>query len=245
VNIKSPLTISETTFSNRTNATLYVPWGCKSAYEAAEFWNEFKEKVEYGNSEITMGANGISTYSHSIDLDFTDVNGLKAYIASGYSPSTGELTMTRVYKVPAGEGLLLKGTAGNYDVPYAEVDNIYANMLVGVPTVTTVSPTDGSYTNFILSNGSNGIGFYTLSKTGDIAAGKAYLLLPTSTLPAANARRINLLFDDEENKETTGVNDGRSKMGEKSYSIYSLSGQRVKNPAKGLYVKNGKKIIVK
>ena len=244
VSIDSPLAITEDVFTNRANATLYVPWGFKSAYEAADYWNEFKDIVEYGNSEITMGAIGISTYSSSIDLDFTDVDGLKAYIASGYSPSTGELTMTRVYKVPAGEGLLLKGTAGNYDVPYAEVDNIYANMLVGVPTATTVSPTEGSYTNLILANGVNGIGFYTLSKTGEIAAGKAYLQIPTSALPAAGARSINLLFEDEEDNETTGVNDIRNKMEDNRSSIYSLSGQRVGKPAKGLYIKNGKKIMV-
>ncbi|MBR5395071.1 MAG: leucine-rich repeat domain-containing protein [Bacteroidaceae bacterium] len=40
-----PPTISEYTFSNRANATLYVPYGCKAAYEAADYWNEFKEIV--------------------------------------------------------------------------------------------------------------------------------------------------------------------------------------------------------
>jgi hypothetical protein len=41
-----PPSISSSTFSNSANATLYVPAGCKAAYEAAEYWNEFKEIIE-------------------------------------------------------------------------------------------------------------------------------------------------------------------------------------------------------
>ena len=46
VYIETPLIISSTTFTNRANATLYVPAGCKAAYEAADYWKEFKEIIE-------------------------------------------------------------------------------------------------------------------------------------------------------------------------------------------------------
>ena len=42
----NPVEISYSVFTNRTNATLYVPWGRKRAYQAAEYWKEFKEIVE-------------------------------------------------------------------------------------------------------------------------------------------------------------------------------------------------------
>lgn len=42
----TPLPISENCFTNRANATLYVPMGCKAAYEAADYWKEFKEIIE-------------------------------------------------------------------------------------------------------------------------------------------------------------------------------------------------------
>jgi len=42
----NPINISHYTFSNRANAILYVPYGCSEAYEAADYWNEFKEIVE-------------------------------------------------------------------------------------------------------------------------------------------------------------------------------------------------------
>ena len=51
VGIETPLQIGSNDFSNRANATLYVPYGCKAAYEAADYWKEFKEIVE-------MPANG-------------------------------------------------------------------------------------------------------------------------------------------------------------------------------------------
>ena len=43
----TPVTVSSSTFSNRANATLYVPKGSKAAYQAADYWKEFKEIVEY------------------------------------------------------------------------------------------------------------------------------------------------------------------------------------------------------
>ena len=44
---ETPLPIDGSTFSNRANATLYVPIGSKASYEAADYWKEFKEIVEY------------------------------------------------------------------------------------------------------------------------------------------------------------------------------------------------------
>jgi hypothetical protein len=244
-----PISISSSVFSNRANATLYVPLGCKAAYEAADYWKDFKEIKEYGdgNSTIVMGGNGIATYSNNRDLDFTDVSGLKAYIASGFRPSTGTLILSRVYRVPAGEGLLLKGDAGSYDIPYASVDEIYANLLVGVPTAATVNPTDDSYTNFILANDAlKGIGFYPLASEGEIGSNKAYLQLPTSALPAAAARRINLIFDDEED-EVTGISASLNDKGElmNDKAVFDLQGRRVIKPTRGLYIKDGKKFIKK
>ena len=46
VGMETPLSITSNTFSNRTNASLYVPTGCKAAYEAADYWKNFKEIIE-------------------------------------------------------------------------------------------------------------------------------------------------------------------------------------------------------
>ena len=42
----TPITITSDVFPNRENATLYVPAGSKAAYEAADYWKDFKEIIE-------------------------------------------------------------------------------------------------------------------------------------------------------------------------------------------------------
>ncbi|MBR2771195.1 MAG: leucine-rich repeat protein [Bacteroidales bacterium] len=53
VGMENPLSIVSSTFSNRANATLYVPVGSKALYEAADYWKEFKEIVEFSSEPIT------------------------------------------------------------------------------------------------------------------------------------------------------------------------------------------------
>ena len=47
VGMESPVSIASNTFSNRTKAILYVPKGSKDYYQAANYWKDFKEIVEY------------------------------------------------------------------------------------------------------------------------------------------------------------------------------------------------------
>ena len=219
-------------------ATLHVPAGSVGSYQATEPWSNFNRIIDY--DEVSISANNIRTSSSIFDLDFTNVTGLKAYIVSGFSPSTCTLVLTPATTIPAGEGLLLKGEEGTYIIPHTTTDMIYSNLLVGVPNTTYVYPTNGEYTNFILANGIHGINFYTLSEAGNIAGGKAYLQLPTSEIPA-NSRPLKLSFTDE---EITGINTAQNKMNSSS-DFYDLQGRKVKSPVKGLYVVNGKKVIIK
>lgn len=53
--MSTPPTIYAQTFPNRTNATLYVPYGCKATYEAADAWKEFKEIIEMKPAELKDG----------------------------------------------------------------------------------------------------------------------------------------------------------------------------------------------
>ena len=240
VDVDTPLSINEDCFSNRANATLYVPNGCKAAYEAATYWQDFKEIIEINT--VNVGSTGFATYSSSNALDFSGITGIKAYIASGFNPSTGTLVLTRVTEAPAGEGLYIVGTTGSYEIPATSTDMIYSNLLKGVTTVTTISPTDGDKTNFILANGSHGVGFYTLSTTGELAGGKAYLQLPTASV--SNVKSLKLQFNDEE----TGVEAiHNAQFIMHNEDVYDLSGRIVKKDRakQGVYVINGKKVFIK
>ena len=70
VNLNTPLTITEYTFSNRTNAILYVPAGCKAAYEAADYWKEFKEIIE---SEIPTEDTDIALLDNTVYVNQTEL----------------------------------------------------------------------------------------------------------------------------------------------------------------------------
>ena len=230
-----------------TDYTLYVPKGSKRAYMSMYNWNNYSTVVEYEYNnmdeiDIEMSKLGISTYTSLYNLDFTSITALKAYIASGFNPVTGELLLTRVYDVPGCEGLLLKGDEGTYTVPVNNSDMFYSNLLKGVPVTKTVAPTDGEYTNYILANGDKyGIGFYTLSKEGDIAEGKAYLQIPTSLTSVAEARGIQLRFDDDNSVDAiNNINEHKSNQ-----TFFDLQGRRIEQPVKGMYITNGKKIFIK
>ena len=54
----NPLSIDENAFSNRANATLYVPNGSKESYEAADYWKDFKSIVEVGHKLGDINGDG-------------------------------------------------------------------------------------------------------------------------------------------------------------------------------------------
>ncbi|MBQ4387642.1 MAG: hypothetical protein II822_08580, partial [Prevotella sp.] len=80
----------------------------------------------------------------------------------------------------------------------------------------------------------NGVGFYKLSSTGTIGANKAYLTY------GASLTRSFFGFD-----ETTGIEMPTAEVIDADAVVYDLQGRRVAQPTKGLYIVNGKKVIIK
>lgn len=201
--------------------------------------------------EITISSAGMATFSSKYPLDFSEVEGLKAYIVSVFVPSTSSLTLTRLEQTPANEGLLLKGAPGTYTVPVME--EYYAgtaNLLVPILSDITLTPTEDEYTNFVLTRYNGNVGFYRFGQPQSYSAGKAYLQIETELVELANkpnaqgVKGFVLNFDDED--IATGIaemEDGRSKTTD--VSIYNLAGQHVSKAQKGLYIVNGKKAVVK
>ena len=196
---------------------------------------------------IDIAKDHIVTYSNFLPLDFSEVQGLKAYIASGFNPATGSLLLTPATEVPAGEGLVLKGAQGSYTVPCKDTNMFYANLLKGVTETTSVEPTEDNYTNFILDDGSYGIGFYPLSAASRIVKGQAYLQLPASVAPTAEARMVKLEFLDDSDGEATGIATVNSEQLTVNSDIYDMQGRRVNASTlkKGLYIVDGKKMVRK
>ena len=241
VELETPLSLYSNTFlfCSLNNATLYVPIGSKAAYEAANYWKEFGTIKEMSN-DITIGSAGMGTFCSTHPLDFSGTDDIKAYIVSAFKPSTGEVTLTRITDVPANTGIVVKGNADTYTIPWGAGETVVANMLVGVTTNTLLNKVDGDYTNYILAKKNGSLGFYAVADGSSLSAGKAYLPLPTAQLPSA-ARPMKMIFSDD---EATGIEQTVSN-GEQRGDYYDLQGRRVAKPTHGLYIVNGKKVFFK
>ena len=185
--------------------------------------------VTAANVTITP-ANEYTTYVTPAALDFTGLD-LKAYVASESTETT--VTLAEVTTVPAGTALVLKkSSAASYDVPVvASASAPAANLLKGSATESYTVGNDGDA--YVLSNGA----FHPVNK-GKLAAGKAYIL---KTDVPSNAPILNIAFG----AETTGIADVRSKMEDVRGDFFDLQGRKVAQPTKGLYIQNGRKVILK
>ena len=212
---------------------------------------------------VKVGSIGKASFAAPVDLDFTNVSGLKAFTATGYDKSTKTIWLTRVMKVQKGEGVLLKGDPNSYEIPSAAVQSSYENMFVGNTSGDEIrvqeTSEDGSHTNYYLS-GKDG-SFVSVNGFAKIGNNKCYLALPTSMVAGASSTRSledELILEEaemiklpiefksigSEGDGTTGVKEVKS--GEvKGEEWYTLQGQRVAKPGKGLYIKNGKMVIVR
>ena len=139
-------------------------------------------------SSINISSAKQVAYYSDKNLDFTDKPELKAYVATGYDKAKGTIWLTRVKQVPAGTGFLLMGEEGNYEVPVSESasDCYYKNMFKGTLEGTTIQTTDGQYTNYYLSNGTAGVGFYKVTKEEGVKVGANRCYLPILTEIPAN-----------------------------------------------------------
>ena len=186
---------------------------------------------------------GVATFSAPYDIDFSEVDNVKAYIAAGYNAGNGKITAVRAYDAPAGTGLLVKGTAGTYEIPCRPSLSYFTSMLVGTPEKTWVTKTDGAFTNFVLSRVNGQIGFRTLASDGYINAGKAYLQIPTQLLNTASANQVGIVYEDEAEDPTDGISDISAADTDDAY--YTLSGTKVTHTQKGVYIHHGKKVVVR
>ena len=242
--------INSNVFDNvdKTTCTLYVLYGAKETYASTAGWNEFTNIVELEPTAtevtVTIGQYGSATYCSPYALDFSNVEGLKAYAATGYKSNSQVVTLTRVQTSEAGIGLFLKGEPGEYVVPVIEsTDEHSLNMLVGTLEPTIVNSTDGAMSNykFTIAEGDASPMFYPFEDNTTFSAGKAYLQIPTAWLPATAQKSLSVRFDDG---ETTDIDELKGESGEVK-TIYDLQGRVVENPTSGIYIINGKKVVVK
>ncbi len=167
----------------------------------------------------------VSTENLIVPADVT------AYIATGETAS--QLMLTSVDKIKANTPVVLfadvdEETVYSFEITTDEVSYSKTNLL---------KISDGTAINgvFVLAKHGTDVGFYKWAG-GALSPGRVYVDAP------AAAARDYLEFSFDETTALTLVNSEKRTV---NSDIYNLAGQRVAQPTKGLYIVNGKKVVIK
>ena len=189
-------------------------------------------------------------YSSQYNLDFTGINDVKAYIVIGFTDTKGVL-MARVNVVPANTGIVLKSDVAGVEVevPTTTSDMYYANLLKPAVKNVTIYPTEDidavNYTNLMVGTLNNQqMGFVTLPSS-KAYSNKCYLQVPTAFYNGAASAREGGLEMEFVDTEITDIRSLMHKGSATNDAYYDLQGRKVTPVKKGLYIHNGKKVIVK
>lgn len=184
-------------------------------------------------ASVKLNAYGYATFASTSALDFLDADKAEYSAWQITKISDTAITFSQITSmVKAGTGILLKGTPDatiNLNLLPAGGNNISStNKLEGVTEARTINANE----YYALSGNQ-----FVKVKAGNVPAGKA--LLPASAIPSS-ARQLTIVFDDE----TTGISAIESGQWIMD-NVYDLQGRRVMKPTKGLYIVNGKKVVIK
>lgn len=223
---------------------IYANASTKST-EFAQYSNVRKIEVytpAFISADVTDA--GWATLYTPFPLDFSEPeeDGLTAYTAT----CDGEtVTLTKVTNVPANTGVVLKGEEGTYYIPVIASSTTARGDLKGSTTEDTyIEAFEDEYYIYILGmNGENEAQFFRTG-SGAVPSGKAYLLISQEL----EVRAMNVVIN-----ETTAIQTIAAEQTQTG--IFTLSGQRVAKALtgnasgvglkKGLYIENGKKVVVK
>lgn len=214
---------------NVPSSARYIKW----IYITKSKGNVALGRIGVNCDAITIPAAGYMTYCNATKaLSFA---GVTAYKVSNVGATS--VTLEEITEAPANTPVILNATAGTYGLGIvASAAAVTGNeLLVSDGTATT---TDANTVYALASKGDPAVvGFYKVKAGTQVPAGKGYLSVAATSAPE--------FLDFNFNGETTGINEVRGKMEDVSGKVYNLAGQRVAQPTKGLYIVNGKKVVIK
>lgn len=178
-----------------------------------------------------------TTFTSAYNLDFSGVEGLTAYTAK-YDKANDAVVLTQVKKVPAHTGLILKCEADNtYTLPILASDeakfDAVDNQLIGC--VDALWST-GRNQDYFLYNGE----FVKSKNDGWVLPGKSYLFI--------NGGRNNVSASPLRfyvGNTSTAIDGITNNPVVKDDAYYNLQGVKVQRPQHGVFIHNGKKVVLK
>ena len=201
-------------------------------------------------ASVTLADAGYATFYDS-QVSYAVPEGLTAYVVT--EATTSALTYAALDEViPAGTAVILESAdkkGGEYELVSTAAKAAYdgANLLKGSDEATTTSA-DVESLFYKLAYGhshsvqSNVFGWYWGAENGaafQIEGHRAWLAIPQQA-----ASKAGYAIHKSGLGGTTGISTLAAE-GEDTGVFYNLQGQRVNAPAKGLYIHNNKKVIIK
>lgn len=247
----TPFTLGSNAFGTQSTLKVHVPVDRSFAFKPEAGWSEYADKIV---EELKIGPNGYTSY-YLENENFEVPAGCTAYIIKNVTQQgstrfgkTTDVAIAAGSVIPKQTGFVLKGTAGS-TVTYranltgvTEVD-VTGNLLVG--TAVEKEFNGAGYKYYLFGKGAVGQGFYyQTGRDGNsikLPAHRAGLKLSASGPDFAPAKELIFNFDDA---TTTGVNTVQPAVEKKNDVIYDLQGRRVTNPSRGIYIVNGKKVVI-
>lgn len=190
------------------------------------------------NFSITLNKEW-TTLTSAYNLDFSNVEGgLTAYTAK-YNEVNDAVALTQVKKVKAGTGLILKGEAGKtYTLPIlasneAGLDEATGNQLVRcVDAIWSIGRDD----DYFLHDGK----FVKSEHDGWALPGKSYLYIKGGRVNGSNSP-LRVYVDNT----ATAIDGITNNPVVKDEAYYNLQGVKVQRPQHGVFIHNGKKVVLK
>ena len=229
--------------------TLYVPAGAKSTYAATNGWKDFTNIVEA--YDLTVTAAGYATLYLGTAVEIPA--GVEAYTAARIE---GDLLKMQAVEdvIPAKTAVIIKAEEGNYLFAYSneKPDAIEGNLLRGTLTDTYIKP-GSAQTAYVLSKVDGIVGMYRAKLKADGTfknnANRVYMLLGEINVGEGDLDTSNpggqlsngYRFDFS---GTTAIESVETESAAPAV-YYDLSGRRVENPEKGIYIVNGRKVFIK
>jgi hypothetical protein len=192
---------------------------------------------------ISFSKNNSSWMSYYAEEDLAIPHELEAYAVTGVDGT--EVKVQKLDYIPSNQGVLL-----TYKEVMPQEESMFFHACTDVPEVKPQNQLSGvAAATLVSSLTADGSSIYVLYKdefvkttSGTIPANRCYL--PIDMNVNVNAR-LTISFADDDN-ETTSLNEELRVKNEESVDAwYDMQGRKVAQPAKGLYIVNGKKVVIK
>lgn len=232
--------IDTTVFQNidKSKTRLYVPYGASGTYTSTAGWDEFENISELAPEVFNLKVDDCGYATMYIDYAVSIPAGVEVYVVESVENEYANLKGLS-NAIPARTAVIVKAAPGEYEFIQTidEIPSVERNLLRGTLENEIVNKGNGAY--FVLANVEDKIGFYSPFKNSEYSfmnnANKAYLFIEDGQQSCYHLDYDYGNVTNIMNTRTTDISD----------IIYDTAGRHIINPSRGIYIINGKKVLIK